>query len=92
MLWYLDSSFSTGRSSPACWSGSEPVGEQAGERLFELAQMGYVYYTYTSVDRWMWAPEVGMSIHTHYDTWAIPNTHTDTHTRSGGSIPRTIWT
>lgn len=83
VLWYLGSGSSPGRRVNVCWSDSEPVGEQAAGRLFGLAQSGFVCYTYTSVDRWMWAPESGTSIHTHYKRRAIPNTlflsHTHTH-------------
>lgn len=86
-LCYLGSDSSPGRRVNVCCCGSEPVGEEAAGRLFGLAHVGFVYYTYTSVDRWMWAPEPGTSIHTRYDTRAIPNTLAPTHTHADARSP-----
>lgn len=84
--WYLAYGFSKRWSVPVCWSDSETVGESEGKQLFGLAQWGHVLCTYSSLDRWMWAPEVGMYIHIHYDKHICPHTcytkHRHTHTQS----------
>lgn len=51
---------------------------------------------------WMWAPEVGMYVHIHYDKRTCPHTgctrcrHTPTQTHArthfGGRSPRIVWT